>query len=550
MVQVFAPREKPIKTMALKCSLRQRTVCTYESFVKGRGITADTTKFLAVSLNDCNNALAFRRYAGEIVFELKPKLFGTNVTLPVDFKYCCYEHCTTVLNLYIEQGEVATLDGKTFFSDLGDVGGCASNPKQCHQEDGTISWNPHAFTKMCAYQPLGMFRANLVVFFFVLPGLQASFNLQEPHKECDSKPGHYYMTNQGMVIWSEITLKTLATHPNNLTATPDPESARFSFLADYLGTQEDKTAAQLQQRLCHQDQMILDHLWQMLQFEPTMGARALLQRKDIVAEFHGDALVISQCHQMTPTFTYTDYQIGKNSYKFLPVKINEKLYFVVPRTTDLTDNSHKVDCVHQNPGIFWNDTGWYTLSGETHVQTVPINMQYLGLWKSIDFNTPALYHDGLAGFTVAFQNFRHYVSKTDELATVLRKTINYTVTSSMDPDSLYQALAGTGAAIGQGLESAGRTLEHLIASDTKMVGSLFDSLTKGPFRVILDILICIIILAAIVYITYFCWPYCAMLRPSGPRRPRGTETYREDYDEVQPTMGQVLMRLARTLRDQ
>ena len=106
--------------MALKCSLLQRTAYTYEGFVKGHGIIADTTKLLPISLKECNSALAFRQYAKEKVYQLKPKFFGTNVTLPFDFHYCCYDHYTTDLNLYIEQGEVASLDGKIFFSNQGD----------------------------------------------------------------------------------------------------------------------------------------------------------------------------------------------------------------------------------------------------------------------------------------------------------------------------------------------------------------------------------------------------------------------------------------------
>ena len=66
------------------------------------------------------------------------------------------------------------------------------------------------------------------------------------------------MTNQGMVIWSEITLKTVATHPNNMTAIPDPESARLSFLTDYLKMQAAKTTAQLQQQLCNLDKITHD----------------------------------------------------------------------------------------------------------------------------------------------------------------------------------------------------------------------------------------------------------------------------------------------------
>ena len=130
---------------------------------------------------------------------------------------------------------------------------------------------------MCAYQSLGKFRDNSSDTQLAIKDLQTLFTLSAPFNGCAEKPGHYYMTNQGMVIWSEVTLKTVSTHSHLNVTTPDPESAKLSFLSDYLGTQATKTLAQVQQRLCHLAQMTLDLLWQILQFEPTMGGQALLQ---------------------------------------------------------------------------------------------------------------------------------------------------------------------------------------------------------------------------------------------------------------------------------
>jgi len=64
----------------------------------------------------------------------------------------------------------------------------------------------------------------------------------------------------------------VSTHPHLNITTPNPESAILSFLSDYLIMQVTKMLAQAQQWLCHLDEMTLDLLWQILQFEPTMGA--------------------------------------------------------------------------------------------------------------------------------------------------------------------------------------------------------------------------------------------------------------------------------------
>lgn len=67
--------------------------------------------------------------------------------------------CTTIENFFLEKGEIATLNGQTIASNLGDVGGCVVAAGLCTNGDGTIIWMPQVFSKICAYTVLGRYPA-------------------------------------------------------------------------------------------------------------------------------------------------------------------------------------------------------------------------------------------------------------------------------------------------------------------------------------------------------------------------------------------------------
>uniref|UniRef100_A0A915I041 Uncharacterized protein n=1 Tax=Romanomermis culicivorax TaxID=13658 RepID=A0A915I041_ROMCU len=61
--------------------------------------------------------------------------------------------------------------------------------------------------------------------------------------------------------------------------------------------------------LCHHAQGYLDMIWQLLQFDATLGAQAFLQKTDIIAEFTGDRLNIWPCKKGNVTLIHWNYKV-------------------------------------------------------------------------------------------------------------------------------------------------------------------------------------------------------------------------------------------------
>ncbi len=78
------------------------------------------------------------------------------------------------------------------------------------------------------------------------------------------------------------------------------------------------------------------------------------------------------------------------------------------------------------------------------------------------FCTPAVFHEKLAGLVSTLMQFRAFYLRLRSLEYQTDSLVNYTVAMSLSPDTLRAAIKGAGEGLGDLLESAGTTLEHLI----------------------------------------------------------------------------------------
>lgn len=113
--------------------------------------------------------------------------------------------------------------------------------------------------------------------------------------------------------------------------------------------------------------------------------------------FPGKVLTVWSCTQLMADKIYWNYQVGNFCYKYLPVEINETLYFVLPGSKDLITSALKVNCDHHIIGIYHDQDGYFTEQG-----LIPVTKYSAGLaWQphqiAITFKQPLLFHDRLAG---------------------------------------------------------------------------------------------------------------------------------------------------------
>uniref|UniRef100_A0A915K4A2 Uncharacterized protein n=1 Tax=Romanomermis culicivorax TaxID=13658 RepID=A0A915K4A2_ROMCU len=99
-------------------------------------------------------------------------LWSTNRSLNVDYTWCCKDYCTTVENFVIEEGQIASWDGTSITSDLGDLGGCAPNSGQCINDDSTTIWNQTNFLHVCRMIFKSDYQAKFSGNYFIVDEIQ------------------------------------------------------------------------------------------------------------------------------------------------------------------------------------------------------------------------------------------------------------------------------------------------------------------------------------------------------------------------------------------
>ncbi len=204
-VKIWVPRSDPLVQVAYKCWIRTRTICTHMSFFGGKGIVGDITENQAVDIISCQLALSdfpklIRKF---LLTEIYSGIWSTNNTLTVEYVWCCNDHCATVRNLFIEQGQIATFDGVHLSSSLGDIGGCIINSGYCEGNDGTIVWQPFNDTSFCPYQAMEpTYNAIVSDEHIIVHELQAAFSISHSalteSDNCNLKFG--FTTQQGPIF--------------------------------------------------------------------------------------------------------------------------------------------------------------------------------------------------------------------------------------------------------------------------------------------------------------------------------------------------------------
>lgn len=204
VVDVYVPRSKPTKIIAYKCHIRKRTICTHTSFFGGRGIVLDKSETEVIDSNECRATVQNKQWKDTKLVSLQSGLWTTNNTLGIQYEWCCKDKCKTVSNLIIEVGQMATIDGHTFASDLGDVGGCHPGAGRCTLADGVLIWAPQNFANFCKYKFLGTYDAEINLAHVVINTLQSALTISVPFTGCNFQSS--YLTEQGVVL----KLRTLA----------------------------------------------------------------------------------------------------------------------------------------------------------------------------------------------------------------------------------------------------------------------------------------------------------------------------------------------------
>ncbi|PAV90485.1 hypothetical protein WR25_22647 [Diploscapter pachys] len=121
-------------------------------------------------------------------------------------------------------------------------------------------------------------------------------------------------------------------------------------------------------QICHLREKHLNLLWAILQSNPTEGFRALTGDPSITAERVGlDTFLIRACTVMIPTTVHYDHRINNTCYKYLPVQLNDTVWYAPPGSRDLVPYSEKLPCT-QVAATVYADQGEY----HTHIGKIAV----------------------------------------------------------------------------------------------------------------------------------------------------------------------------------
>ncbi len=170
--------------------------------------------------------------------------------------------------------------------------------------------------------------------------------------------------------------------------------------------------------------------------------------------------MIWPCKSVFPDIIHWNYTVENTCYEYTPAKINDSLFFIIPGSRDLTSHSPIIPCGHHLMGIHRtsgsNADGsrtWVSPSGPTAVTEVPIQLIWKNLWIPFTFNTPALFHDHLTGYTTNIGMISSYVYRIATMEYAFQHLVNYTAQFSTDPEIVLRAFNGIGNGINHAINS-------------------------------------------------------------------------------------------------
>lgn len=513
--ELWVPRAQPLHVVAYKCRVRKRTICTRVGLLGsfgGRSIVADQLTVSPVSVEECWYGITKLAWHDQRLIEIQPGLFSTNNTLDIGYSYCCFDYCQHVSNFILEKGEILTMDARHLASDLGDIGGCHFVDGFCQSTHGMIVWNATLIDTICPFEFSSLQVITMQDNHVLADDLQVAFSFSKVNNNIPScvitetskipklsLSPQIRMTEQGVIlkIYANSTLWVDSLTPTlNTTVwdSSDPVNSKLNYLIYRLKSIENQGFRNVWLELCQVADRQLRLIWQLLRIDATLGTRVLLDRQDVHAQFVGEALMVWQCQHAIPETIFWNYSVDGSCYDMVPVRFKGELWFIVPGSRDLVNSAQLVTCEHHVTGMYQTEFGWRTEQGPAHVSELPISLVWKGMWKAFVFNTPAIFHDKLAGVQSTVAMLRSYYHRVINLDSQLQFLVNYTAEMSLNPEIFQQTFAG----IGEGVGSAWRGLGDLVTGIGHGAAELVNGLLKGPLQLFINI---IIVLALIISAT-------------------------------------------------
>jgi hypothetical protein len=528
-VQLWVPRTKPLLFDAYKCVSIITTICTYTSIVNGKGILRHTNTERFPPPEECERVFKTRRFGRRRLKKLSYRLWSTHTPLVPLYKWCCTAICKSIENFNIERGTIGTVDGYDLQSDLGMMHhNCTIRDQRCFDHmGGYVQWEVKKMPPICPFEEAGTFGAQRVDHFITVPSIQEAYTLTTEYappctNQLISVPEYprTRLSQQGVGIrilgqtaavkYMHYVRKVLI--PAYLKEHLEEEEHNKSyaiqnaqaFALQYLEAWTVKGFELIWKDLCARKQSEIMEIRMEIRREPTTGARLLLKREDLHAYVAGEVLFITRCQPMRPDVIYWNYTFHGECYMDVPVWAGH-LFFGSPLTGDLFTFSPKVPCSTVRQGVYFENGHYRTQDGNVSVSVIPLHMTNKKGWKSFSFSAPALVHDQSDSLKLSFTMLQEYVTRFHSLTRTVAKLVNYTASTTFDPQAVRQAFSGTAQALGTVIISAGKAIGSMFVGYAEGITKLVSGLLGDTLQIVINCLV--IALMGLVILAFGYWLY-------------------------------------------
>ncbi|MCP9263031.1 Integrase core domain containing protein [Dirofilaria immitis] len=242
---------------------------------------------VATSSHFCRNLDRQKEIDGKELIQVSPNKWITNNELQYSYGWLGVK-CQSTTNFIFIKGEIFLYDGKGLLSDFDNVERCTAISGKCVTNNGIVLWDGEEMGKSCPYRKIGEFDAQLSGSHVIIDKLQTSFIFKENGIILNSNRNFSepYLMNGNIII--DKGTNNLA---NNIRKQrSDPEGELIMKEIEFK-----KQLTKLYQRSCQNRNNLLLLIEWLSTVNPTLAAKLLLQRNDIIAKRIKGKLLIAPC---------------------------------------------------------------------------------------------------------------------------------------------------------------------------------------------------------------------------------------------------------------
>lgn len=153
-----------------------------------------------------------------------------------------------------------------------------------------------------------------------------------------------------------------------------------------------------------------------MRFDPTLGVRLFLSRKDVTARFVGEALSISACKQVIPEHIFWNRTINGTCYEFIPVTVQNHTFFIQEGTQELTRHSATIPCNEVPTSIYKDSDGlWKSPAGLAQVSDLQRRISFKSKHNSFKLRAPSIFNSDMASVVTTFAVLSNYANRINRL---------------------------------------------------------------------------------------------------------------------------------------